>query len=64
MIIIIKLTAILGMMVSRATSLARCLQQDITYQIMSGFVFTHTGSIIFSEVDIKEFCLNKRETRL
>ena len=55
MITIIKFSAILWLMVSRATSLARCHHQDVTYQIMSGFVFTDTGSIIFSEVHIKEF---------
>ena len=54
MITVIKLSAILWLMVSRAASLARCHHQDLTYQIMSGFVFTDTDSIILSEVDIKE----------
>ena len=55
MITVIKLSAILWLMVvGRAASLARCHHQDLTYQIMSGFVFTDTGSIILSEVDIKE----------
>ena len=31
-------------------SLARCHQSDLSYQILSGFVFTHTPSIINTQV--------------
>ena len=30
--------------------LARCHQADLSYQILSGFVFTHTPSIINTQV--------------
>ena len=31
-------------------SLARCHQTDLSYQILSGWVFTHTPSIINTQV--------------
>ena len=35
---------------SLGDSLARCHQADLSYQILSGFVFTHTPSIISTQV--------------
>ena len=35
---------------SRGDSLARCHQADLSYQILSGFVFTQTPSIISTQV--------------
>ena len=45
-----QLSLLLLTVVRRAACLARCQQSDLTYQIMSGFVFTHTDSILSTEV--------------
>ena len=44
------ITTILLLRAAVVESLARCHQTDLSYQILSGWVFTHTPSIISTQV--------------